>query len=107
FADAPPRTSCPYKARVLRTSPFLILDVPALPRCRAALFYPHRMHRKEKLFRCERCPVRSRVRLQFAGRRGETTCKYRGRLVAAAGRTNILRLSLLVHARDTQNRLPK
>src|ERR1700757_1816623 len=90
-ADAPPWTSCRYKARALRTSPFLILDVPALPTCKAASFYLHRMHRKEKLFRCVRCPLKSRARLQFAARPFETTCKYLGRLVAAAARTSICR----------------
>src|SRR5438477_8575216 len=34
-ANALPRTSCRYKARVLRISPFLIPDVPVRPTCRA------------------------------------------------------------------------
>src|SRR5262249_14058345 len=99
-ADAFPRTTCRYKARVLRISLFLILDVPAPPRCRAASFYQHRMRRKGKRFRCERCPSRSRARLQFAGGPSETICKYRGRSVAVAARASISRESVVMQGRD-------
>src|SRR6266853_6282887 len=83
-ADGLPRTSRRYKARALRISPFLIPDVPAPPTCRATSSCPRRTHRKEKPFRCGRCPLISRARLQFAWRPFETTCKYLGQSVAAA-----------------------
>src|SRR5215475_1154929 len=90
-ADALQRTSCHDKARVLRISPILTPDVPAPPMCKAASSCPHRMRPREKLFRCVRCPLRSRVTLQFGGRPFETICKYRGRSVAAPARASISR----------------
>src|SRR6201993_5482205 len=76
-ADAPPRTTSRYKARVLQISQFLIPDVPAPPACTVTSSFPRPMHQKEKLFRCGRFPLRSRARLQFAGPPFETICKYR------------------------------
>src|SRR5262249_37300810 len=98
--DAPPQKSCRYRARVLRISPFLIRDVPAPPTYRAASSCPRRMRRKETPFHCERCPLKSRAKLQFDGRPFETICKYRGQSVAAAARASISRESVPMQERD-------
>ncbi len=100
FAHGLPRTSRRYKARVLRTSPFLIPDVPALPMCKAASSCPRQMHRKEKPFRCKRSPLISHAIPQFGGRPFEMICKYRGRSVAAAARPSISREFVPVQERD-------
>src|SRR5262245_28158416 len=99
-ANALRRTSCPYKARVLRISPFLIPDVPAQPTCKAESSCPRRTRRKEKPFRCGRCPLRYRARLQFVAHPFETTYKYRGQSVAAAARASISRDSVPMQERD-------
>src|SRR5262245_50828981 len=101
-ASALLQTSYRYKARVLRISPFLIPDAPAPPMCIAASSSQLRMRRREKPFRYGRCPLRSRAKLQFAGRPFETICKCRGQSIAAAARASISRESVLMQERDVE-----
>src|SRR5262249_10898621 len=86
----------------LRISPFLIPDVPNPPTCIAASSSQLRMRRREKPFRYGRCPLRSRAKLQFAGRPFETICKCRGQSIAAAARASISRESVLMQERDVE-----